>query len=85
MKRGIRIKVGVFGLAVCALGMLIWARLMLVARPPRVAMAEPTPAQIPPSDVRAQSAIGYVDPAHRDSLKPEAPRGSADLQPAQPR
>jgi hypothetical protein len=85
MKRGIRIKVGVFGLAVCALGMLIWARLMLVARPPRVAMAEPTPVQIAPKNLQAQPAINLHDPARPDSLTPEPASGSPALPPAQPR
>lgn len=49
MKRSYRIRVGLYGVAVCALGMLIWARLMLVARPPRVAIAHPVPTQVEPS------------------------------------
>lgn len=36
------VRVTGFGLAVLALGLLIWARLMLVTNHPRVAVAEPT-------------------------------------------
>lgn len=42
--RKIRTRLGIFGLVVCVLGILIWARLLLVAQPPRVAIAGPTPA-----------------------------------------
>ncbi|MFN7374508.1 MAG: hypothetical protein ACK54T_01165 [bacterium] len=45
--RKIRTRLGIFGLVVCVLGILIWARLLLVARPPRVAIAGPTPAVEP--------------------------------------
>lgn len=35
-----------FGLAACALGLLLWSRLILVTNHPRTAIAEPAPAGV---------------------------------------
>lgn len=44
--KSLRLKPGMslFACAACALGLLLWARLLLVSHPPRVATADPVPA-----------------------------------------
>ncbi len=56
LKRGMSL----FACAACALGLLLWARLLLVSHPPRVATAEPAPeinghgaAQLPGGPAKA--------------------------------
>ena len=39
-----------FACAACALGLLLWARLLLVSSPPRIATAEPVPVMQPKTD-----------------------------------
>jgi hypothetical protein len=41
----LRLKSGMslFACAACALGLLLWARLLLVSSPPRIATADPAP------------------------------------------
>lgn len=52
------VRVTGFGLGVLALGLLIWARLMLVTNHPRIAVAEPTP----PLHVEAQPVSTTLAP-----------------------
>ncbi len=53
-----------FACAACALGLLLWARLLLVSSPPRIATAdqvprEPTCSQQPASQCEYQDAHDY--------------------------
>lgn len=41
-----RIPLGLFGLTVCAFGLLLWARLILVTGHPRVATADPAAVSV---------------------------------------
>jgi hypothetical protein len=51
MARKVQARLGLYGVLVLALGVLLWSRLLLVTRPPRVAMAEPNAMLVQPSQV----------------------------------
>lgn len=42
-----RTPISLFACAACALGLLLWARLLLVSHPPRIATAEPQLRTLP--------------------------------------
>lgn len=44
--RWLSLRVTAFGLTACALGLLLWSRLILVTNHPRTAIAEPAPAGV---------------------------------------
>jgi len=54
-----------FACAACALGLLLWARLLLVSHPPRVATAQPRLQPAP-----AKEPVEPVDPAQDAGDKP---------------
>jgi hypothetical protein len=65
--KNLRFKPGIsmFACAACALGLLLWARLLLVSSPPRIATAEPAPAVQEP---RCKQPM-HTDPEHKDQVK----------------
>jgi hypothetical protein len=70
--RSRRLRFTGFGLVVCAFGILIWSRLLLVTKPPRVAMAEPPVAQGPtaagPHAGEGGSAPSQMTPAQDSQI-----------------
>ncbi|HYD00962.1 MAG TPA: hypothetical protein VEB22_07015 [Phycisphaerales bacterium] len=59
--------ISLFACAACALGLLLWARLLLVSHPPRVATADPVPQA--PQTPRPKAP---VDPAPAPDKHAEA-------------
>lgn len=56
------LRVTAFGLAACALGLLLWSRLILVTNHPRTAIAQPeASARVQPSDAGTPEAQGARD------------------------
>ncbi|MFT3684602.1 MAG: hypothetical protein QM783_06670 [Phycisphaerales bacterium] len=64
--------ISLFACAACALGLLLWARLLLVSSPPRIATAEPAPA-LPQ---------GLTVSAPRTDAKPVQPAETPDAEKA---
>jgi len=81
---GGRLSFTMFGAVVCAFGILLWSRLLLVTKPPRVAMAEPTPALLEDAPNNLQTPHG-ANPG-RAPWQPQAQpaRPAQPAQPAQP-
>jgi hypothetical protein len=65
-KSRLKLRIGLFGAVVCAFGFLLWSRLLLVTRPPRVAMAHEPVAQ--PEPARAEPGTAS-DPVERAQEK----------------
>jgi hypothetical protein len=63
-----------FACAACALGLLLWARLLLVSHPPRVATAEPAPA----------TPTVAVAPAQKQPKKPDDLKKTGEQEPEPP-
>jgi hypothetical protein len=67
----VRARMGLYGVLVLALGVLLWSRLLLVTRPPRVAIAEPMNMLVQPGD-RTGVGMAHDVPLPDASTNPEA-------------
>lgn len=70
----LRLKPGMslFACAACALGLLLWARLLLVSHPPRVATADPVPAANAGEDPHNPADTGKAIPKQQP-MQPDDP------------
>lgn len=75
----LRFKPGIslFACAACALGLLLWARLLLVSHPPRVATAEPVPVATPAATAAPLAPI-HAEPAEKGDDHRERASDRAD-------
>ena len=67
-----------FACAACALGLLLWARLLLVSSPPRIATAEPAPAR----GAGAAAALEQKNPRMQPASSDEAEKAKKAIVPA---
>lgn len=56
----VKLRVTLFGVAVGAIGLLLWARFLIVTNHPRTAIAEP-PKQVEPADTKNHAPKSVVE------------------------